>query len=471
MNEKKSIKNSPNSEGKKVVTVTFCGGATGPTGSNFLVEIENHKFLVDCGMFQGKEISEGRNNESFLYKPSEIEVLFVTHSHLDHIGRIPKLIQEGFRGIIYSTPPTKEITELMLMDSLNVLTRQARARGEEAPYSGNDIKTIMSLWQTKKYGEVIEMKNGSSVIFRDSGHILGSAMIEIKYNDKKLLFTGDLGNTPAPLLKDTEKINDVEYIIMESVYGDRNHEDKEIRGELLKKAVLEIIRKKGTLLIPVFSIERTQEMLFEFNRMVEKGEIPMVPIFLDSPLAIKVTRVYKKYENYYNEKAKEIIRSGDDIFQFPMLRFTMEHNDSLAIDVVEEPKIIMAGSGMSNGGRILRHEKKYLSDPQNALLLVGFQAAGTLGRELQEGAKKVSIDDEDVKVKAKVSSIHGYSAHKDSDNLLDFVEEATEKDKLRKVFVVLGEPKSSLCLSQKIRDYLEVDAQVVREGSSVELSF
>ena len=464
-------KNLPVDGEKKSLTLTFCGGASGPTGSNFLVETEKHKFLIDCGMFQGKEIREKRNDEPFSYEPSKIDMLFVTHSHLDHIGRIPQLIQSGFRGRIYSTPPTKDITELMLTDSLRVLTRQAHLHGEEPPYTEEDVRTIMDLWQTRSYGETIEMDNDLRVVFRDAGHILGSAMVEIEYNDRKILFTGDLGNTPTPLLHDTENIDDVACIIMESVYGDRNHEDKDIRRELVKKAILETIRKKGTLMIPVFSIERTQEMLFELNYLVEKGEIPMVPIFLDSPLAIKVTRIYKKYESYYNDNARDIIKSGDDIFKFPMLRFTEKHNDSLAIDHIEEPKIIMAGSGMSNGGRIVRHEKNYLGDPKNTLLLVGFQAAGTLGRELQDGAKKVVIDDEEVKVRAKVETIRGYSAHKDSDNLLDFVAEATEKNELRKVFVVLGEPKSSLFLAQRIRDYLDVDAQVVHEGDSVELLF
>ena len=456
---------------QKSLKITFCGGATGPTGSNFLVETEKNKLLIDCGMFQGKEISTEKNKESFSYKPSEVEILFVTHSHLDHIGRIPKLIQDGFRGKIYSTPPTRDITELMLVDSLRVLTRQAHLRGEEPPYSEEDVNTIMNLWQTKDYGEVVDVNNDLKVVFRDAGHILGSAMVEIEYNNKKMLFTGDLGNTPAPLLHDTEKIKDVAYIVMESVYGDRNHEDKDIRRSLVKKAILETINKNGTLMIPVFSIERTQEMLFEFNHLVEKGEIPMIPIFLDSPLAIKVTRIYKKYESYYNDKARDIIKSGDDIFKFPMLRFTEKHKDSLAIDHIEEPKVIMAGSGMSNGGRIVRHEKNYLGDSKNMLLLVGFQAAGTLGRELQEGAKKVVIDDEEVLVRAKVETIHGYSAHKDSDNLLEFVEQATEKEILKKVFVVLGEPKSSLFLSQKIRDYLDVDSQVVQDGASVELLF
>jgi len=456
---------------QKILTLTFCGGASGPTGSNFLIESEEHNFLIDCGLFQGKDISDQENNTPFSYQPSKIDTLFITHAHLDHIGRIPKLVQEGFCGVIYSTPPTKDIAELMFMDSMNVLAQQARRKNKKPPYTEKDVQKIMKLWQTRAYRDPIKITNNLSIILRDAGHILGSAMIEIIYNKHKLLFTGDLGNTPAPLLHDTEKVNDAKYIVMESVYGDRNHEDKNIRRVLLRRIILETVRKKGVLLIPVFSIERTQEMLFEFNHMVEKKEIPLIPIFLDSPLAIKVTEIYKKYEDYYNANARDIIKSGDDIFKFPMLRFVPQHNDSLAIAHIDKPKVIMAGSGMSNGGRIVRHEKEYLSDPNNTLLLVGFQVAGTLGRELQEGAKKVLIDDEKIIVQARVETIHGYSAHKDSDNLLDFIEQANEHGKLNKVFVALGEPRSSCFLAQKIRDYLDIDTQVAQPDERINLLF
>jgi len=456
---------------QKKLTLTFCGGASEPTGSNFWVKSEEHSFLIDCGLFQGKDISAQKNNETFSYQPSEIDALFITHAHLDHIGRIPKLVQDGFCGIIYSTPPTRDIAELMFMDSMNVLTQQAYRKNEKAPYTEKDVQKIMKLWRARAYREPININNDLSIIFRDAGHVLGSAMVEIKYNNNKLLFTGDLGNTPAPLLYNTEKINDAKYIVIESVYGDRNHEDKETRRNILRQTILETTRKKGVLLIPVFSIERTQEMLFELNYMVENKEIPPIPIFLDSPLAIKVTDIYKKYEDYYNNNAKDIIKSGDDIFKFPLLRFVPKHRDSLAISYVDNPKVIMAGSGMSNGGRIVRHEKEYLSDANNTLLLVGFQAAGTLGREIQEGAKKIIIDDEQIIIRARVKTIYGYSAHKDSDNLLDFIEQANENGKLNKVFVALGEPRSSCFLAQKIRDYYDINAQVAQPNESVNLLF
>ncbi|MCK5027082.1 MAG: MBL fold metallo-hydrolase [Candidatus Pacebacteria bacterium] len=456
---------------KKQATLTFCGGAIGPTGSNFLFETEKKALLVDCGFFQGEKLNENKNDDPFLYEPKKIDILFITHAHLDHIGRIPKLIQEGFRGKIYSTPPTKEITELMLTDSLRVLTRQARETGGEAPYSEEDIITIMSLWDVCEYHEKIVVDDDTNVIFYDAGHILGSAMVEISYNGKKILFTGDLGNTPAPLLYDTETPQDISCLVMESVYGDRNHEDKKVRRELVRQAILQTVKNNGTLMIPVFSIERTQEMLFELNYLVEHNEIPLLPVFLDSPLAIKVTDIYKKYQHYFNDKTKDIIKSGDDIFNFPMLRFTKTRDESMVIADVDGPKVIMAGSGMSNGGRIVHHEKKYLEDPKNTLLLVGYQAVGTLGRRLQEGQKKVVINDKEVNVRAKIMTIHGYSAHKQSDDLLEFVATLAESDELKQVFVVLGEPRSSMYLSQKIRDYVGVTASVVKDGQSVDLLF
>lgn len=456
---------------KKHATLTFCGGALGPTGSNFLFETEEKKALVDCGLFQGEEISDVKNEESFPYEPSEIDTLFVTHTHLDHIGRIPKLVQGGFRGKIWSTPPTRDIAELMFHDSRQVLERQARQRGGEAPYTEDDIRMIMSLWETKRYHEEIPLDPDTRVRFLDAGHILGSAMVEITYNERKILFSGDLGNTPAPLLHDTEVPSDISCLVMESVYGDRNHEDKEERQDIVRRTIKETISRKGTLIIPVFSIERTQDMLFELNHLVENNEIPSVPVFLDSPLAIRVTEVYKRYQDQFNDSARDLISSGDDIFRFPMLRFTEAREDSMAIAEVDGPKIIMAGSGMMNGGRIVHHAKRYLPDHKNTLLLVGYQAVGTLGRRLQEGEKSVYIEDEKIPVRAEVVTIHGYSAHKQSDDLIDLVAGMAKSDTLRKVFVVLGEPHASLFLAQKIRDLIGIDASVPRDGESVELLF
>lgn len=452
----------------KKMKVAFYGAAGEVTGSNFLIEVEGRKILIDCGFFQGGKIGDDKNYDKFAYDPGEIEALFVTHAHLDHIGRIPKLSKEGFKGKIYSTHPTRNIAEFMLIDSMGVLAKEAAQGGAPALYSEEDVRLSMKLWEGFEYHEPITI-GGLTFVFRDAGHILGSAMVEITYNGKKILFTGDLGNSPAPLLKDTEEISDITYLVMESVYGDRNHEPLHERKRRTEEVIEDTVVAGGALMIPAFSLERTQDLLFEINNLVEHKRIPSVPFFLDSPLAIKVTEVYKESEKYYNKETRSIIKSGDDIFNFPGLRVVSKTEDSKDIRNFPNPKIIMAGSGMSNGGRIIHHEKIYLSDPKSTLLLVGYQAAGTMGRQLQDGAKQVRILGQDVEVRARIVNITGYSAHKDSDNLFQFVEPTT--DTLKKVFVVHGEPKASLYLVQRLRDYLGLNAEMPLEGDVVELEF
>lgn len=453
----------------KKLKLTFYGGTGTVTGANFLLENKDKKILVDCGLFQGEKIGDDSNREPFPYKPSDIDILIITHAHIDHIGRVPKLVKDGFRGKIYSTKPTMELTEIMLIDSVRVLTREAQRDNLEPIYREEDVKQAMTLWEGFPYHQEVDLGDGFKMNFRDSGHILGSAMVDIIYNGKKIVFTGDLGNSPAPLLKDTEDIDDADYIVMESVYGDRNHESKEDRKTQLEDIIEETMSNNGVLMIPAFSLERTQDLLFEINDLVEKRRIPRVPIYLDSPLAIKVTAIYKQNEDYFNREAQNIIKSGDDIFKFPGLKFTSDAEASKAINGVPNPKIIIAGSGMSNGGRIIHHEKRYLPDPKSTLLLVGYQAIGTLGRILEEGAKEVTILGDVVPVKARIAKIQSYSSHKDSDNLVDFV--ANDAKRVKRVFLVMGEPKSSLYLSQKLRDYLGISAVVPLANESMELEF
>jgi metallo-beta-lactamase family protein len=268
-----------------------------------------------------------------------------------------------------------------------------------------------------------------------------------------------LGNSPSILLKDTEDITDANYILMESVYGDRNHKPKDERTKKLKQVIEDTIKYKRALIIPTFSLERTQMMIYEMNKLFESGDIKThMPVFLDSPLAIKITGIYEKYTQDFNEQARADIKSGDDIFNFPGLKFIVQSGESRMIEKVPNPKIIMAGSGMSTGGRVISHENYYMSNPNAEILFVGYQAAGTLGRQLQDGARSVTIFGENREVRAKIDSIAGYSSHKDSDHLVGFVEKAAENRKLKKVFVVMGEPKASMFLVQKLRDNLGVDA-------------
>jgi len=449
--------------------LTFFGGAGNVTGSNFLFEAGDKKILVDCGFFQGCDVCDEKNRAPFPYDPKSIDILFVTHAHLDHAGRIPKLVREGFRGKIISTPPIKDIAELILLDSLGILRKESKKNRQALIYDKHDVEKTMGLWESVPYHEEILIKEGLTALLRDAGHMLGSAMIDITYYGKRIVFSGDLGNSPTPLLRDSEVISGVKYLIMESVYGDRRHETKTERKDILEDIIEGTTKKGGTLLIPAFSIERTQEILFEIEAMMENNKIPLIPVFLDSPLAIHVTEIYKKYEDYYNTKVQYAITAGEDIFAFPQLHFTLKTEESKKIHQFGNPKIIIAGSGMSNGGRIVYHEKRYLPDPATTLLIVGYQAPGSVGREIQDGAKHVTILGERVEVNARVETISGYSSHKDTDGLFHFA--ANTADGLEKAFIVMGEPKSSAFLTQRLRDYIGINALVPREGESFELEF
>lgn len=452
----------------KKLKLSFYGGTGEVTGSNFLIEGGGKKILVDCGLYQGSKIGDARNLNPLLYNATEVDALFVTHAHIDHIGRIPKLVKDGFRGDIYSTSPTKEIGDLSLVDSLGVLGKEAKRDNHPVIYHEEDVTRAMKQWKTVKYHEPIIIGD-FSVVFRDAGHILGSAMVEITYNGKKILFTGDLGNSPAPLLRDTEAVTDADYMVIESVYGDRNHESVDERKKRTEQVIEDTISSGGALMIPAFSIERTQDLLLEINNLVENKRIPPVSIFLDSPLAIKVTKVYRESQDFFNKEALGIIHGGDDIFNFPGLKLTPTTEESKRIIDYPNPKIIIAGSGMSNGGRIVHHEQHYLGDPKSTLLLIGYQAVGTPGRMLQEGAKKIRINGEDIDVRARVVNISGYSAHKDGDHLFKFVKATA--DTLKTIFVVHGEPKTTMFFVQRLRDYLGLNAYAPQAGESVELDF
>ncbi len=456
----------------KKLKVTFCSGAGTVTGANFLIEardeqgMKGKKFLVDCGLVQGEKVADDQNWDPFPYNVSEIDYLFVTHAHVDHLGRIPKLIADGFKGKIYSTPPTLGLAPAMLEDTMSILARD-HEHGLDKIYTKENVDKAISLWEGIPYHRAINIEGGFTVTFRDAGHILGSAMVEIVYNGKNIIFTGDLGNSPSPFLPDTEKVTDADYVIMESVYGDRNHESRNERKKMLESVIEDNYRRKGSLIMPTFSLERTQELLFEINDLVENRRIPEMPIFLDSPLAIRLTTVYRKFADYFSVAAQKLISAGDDIFTFPGLKVTVKTEESKMILTTPDPKIIIAGSGMSNGGRIVHHEQNYLPNENNTLLLTGYQSPGTLGRILQEGAKSVFIAGQKIEVNARVVTISGYSGHKDSDALLNFVEGMG--DRVQKIFVVMGEPKSELFLVQRIRDFLGLYAYAPQAKETIEL--
>lgn len=454
--------------------LTFHGAAGEVTGANFLLEMDGKRILVDCGLHQGTRSEEDKNWTSFAYDPASIDVLFVTHSHSDHIGKIPKIVKDGFRGEIYSTAPTRDISKLMFEDAIGLLQEEAKARAEnETLYDQADIDHAMKLWKTVPYHDKLSLTPNVTVTPYDAGHVLGSAMYEFAYTKdgatKRILFTGDLGNTPTPLLRDTEVSETPNFLLMESVYGDRNHEDRDSRTQRLQEIIQDTVRQHGTLMIPSFSLERTQEILFELNEFVEQGRIPRVPIYLDSPLAIEITEVYRKYPDYLNKNARSLVQKGDDIFDFPGLVVTRTRDESKEINRSEDPKIIIAGSGMMNGGRIIHHARQHLGESRATLLLVGYQAVGTLGHLIQSGQKSVTINGDSVDVRCRVETISGYSGHKGSDQLVEFVDDI--KANLEEVFCVMGETKSQMFLAQRLRDQVGVHAVAPEDGQKTELFF
>ncbi len=460
-----------------MVTIQFCGGAQSVTGGNYLINNGNIKFLIECGLLQGKAEADEWNYQPFPYDPAEVKFLIATHAHIDHIGRIPKAVKDGFLGDIYSTHPTKDFSEVSLLDTVHIMESDNR----RLPlFDQADVHQSMKQWKGVEYGDIIEVDQNVSFRFQDAGHILGSAVTEVWILDPetgkriKLVTSGDLGNTPSVLLRNYDYVKEADYVMVEAAYGDRIHEQTDIRKDILRQAVRDIIERKGVLIIPTFSIERTQDILYELNDIVENhsgegkilGRVGKIDVYLDSPLAIKSTEIHEKYPQYYNPEARKLAKE-DDVFDFPFFQMTADRNSSMAINTAPQPKLIMAGSGMSTGGRILYHEQKYLSDPNNMILFVGYQAPHTLGRRILDGESPVRIHGKDVENKIEVRKVDGYSAHADQNMLLDWV---SGFESPKKVFVIQGETDASFALANRIISDLEYEAIVPEENQIIHLS-
>ncbi len=442
--------------------LTFFGGTKIVTGSLYLFEFSGKKIIVDCGLIQGSRFLEEKNFEKWPFDPQEIDYIFITHSHLDHIGRLPKIVKDGFKGTIFSTAPARDFSYWLLKDSSHILKREANYLGKNILYNENDIEKTMSLWKEINYHKPVFFDD-LEVEYFNAGHILGSAFISFKTPLGRLVFSGDLGNSPMPLLPPLEKIPpDTKWVLIESAYGDRLHEKAEKRKEILEDMIEEVTLSRATLMIPAFAMERTQEILYELNDLVENKKVPQIESFLDSSLALRLTEVYKNYKNYFSKSALSQVVKGDDLFDFPHLHFIHSHSESEAIKNVSPPKLVIAGSGMMHGGRILSHLLNYLPDKNNILLIVGYQAKGSLGRRLLEGQKKVKIYGQEIEVKAQIREIHGYSAHADQRQLLEWIEPA--KNSLKNVFVVQGEEGPAEALATKIKDEFAIKAEVPEEN-------
>ena len=475
------------------MNITFLGATKMVTGSNFLVEGAGKKFLVDCGMYQGKSAEEMENESPFLYDVRDIDFMLLTHAHIDHSGRIPKLYNEGFRGPVYATKATCDLCEIMLPDSGHIQQqenewknnkRKRKGLKQEPPlYTVDDAIRSLEIFKPVEYDKIIDIDENIHVRFNDAGHMLGSAIIEvwIKENGetKKIVFTGDLGNNDIPLLSSPTMIDDADYLVMESTYGDRLHVKTENKAQLFLDIVSETLDNGGTVVIPSFAVGRTQEILYELNMIKEERskdekfqekyeKLMKVPVYVDSPLAISATEVFKKNENLFDDETKEIMERGDNPLEFTGLKFTKTADESKALNESEEPSIIISASGMCEVGRIKHHLKHNIWNPKSTILFVGYQAPGTLGRTIIDGAKQVKIFGEEFSVKAKIEYIEGYSGHADQEWLLNFIYSFIKKPK--HIFLVHGEPNGQLVLKDKILESTKIPVTIPNYGEKYTLN-
>ena len=472
--------------------ITFLGATKTVTGSNFLVEGAGKKFLIDCGMYQGQSVEELENSAPFLFNVNEIDFMLLTHAHIDHSGRIPKLYNEGYHNPIIATKATCDLCEIMLPDSghiqeVEIEWKNRKRKREGKPpmpplYTAQDAINSLEIFQRVKYDEIIDVAENIQVRFNDAGHMLGSSIIEIWVTEngktEKIVFTGDLGNNDIPLLGSPTMIEDADYLVMESTYGNRLHIRNDEKANLFLNIVSETLEKDGTVVIPSFAVGRTQEILYELDKIKQNGaseefykkyeELMKVPVYVDSPLAISATEVFKKNMELFEEEVQEQIKRGENPLDFPGLRFTRTAEESKALNESNEPSIIISASGMCEVGRIKHHLKHNLWNPNSTILFVGYQAPGTLGRTIVDGAKKVKIFGEEIAVNARVEYIEGYSGHADQEWLMNFIYSFFTKPK--HIFLVHGEPEGQIVLKQKILEKTHIPVTIPEFGEVYELT-
>jgi len=458
--------------------IQFLGGARTVTGSCFYIRTSEIKALVDCGMFQGED-SYDINRAPFLFNPSEIDYLFLTHAHIDHSGLIPRLVKDGFRGKIVTTSATADLSELMLYDSAHIQktdsewhTKRAVRAGKEPVfplYTVDDVKASIPFFKKVSYGKIEHTGKGIKFRFLDAGHILGSGTLEVWFQDgrqeKKIVFSGDIGKKGNPILKDPSLAAEAEYVVMESTYGNRLHKGMPETIDELAEVIKGTFKKGGNVIIPAFAIGRTQDILYVLNRLVREGRLYNINIYIDSPLAEKATKTYLAHPECFDEEAQRILTAGS-VADSIRLRFTNSVDESIALNKIKSHAIIIAGSGMCEGGRIRHHLKHNLWRHECSIIFSGFQARGTLGRKIVDGAKTVRIFGEDIAVKAGIYTLGGFSAHADRKELLEWL--SSFKDSPQ-VFVVHGEEETSLQFSELIKERYGFVAHVPNKGEEYEL--
>src|SRR5213593_511925 len=466
--------------------LSFLGGATTVTGSQYLLETGNARVLIDCGMFQGSPNETVRNRLPFAYDPREIDALLLTHAHLDHCGLMPHLVASGFDGPIHTTDGTVELAGIVLLDAAKLqlefakraLRRERhhhhlpgdaeaelRAAGPEVTveideplYTEAEALTAIRHFKATKYDAEFEVAKGVTARFVDAGHILGSAIIVVRAGDRTLVFSGDLGRRSTPIIRDPTLLTDADYVLIESTYGGREHEPEAQAVAVLAETVNAVHDAGGVLLVPSFAVGRTQDLVWELDRLLAAKRIPQLPLFLDSPMASKATDIYRRHSAYFDEEMRALLSRKDDPLDYPGATVTNDVAQSRAIKDTAKPYMIVASNGMLTGGRVLSHLRDLIDDPTATLLFVGYQGEGTLGSYLQQGVKQATIDGQLCDVRCRVRSLDGFSAHADEPQLLDWIGSFAKGKHMgdpgfpRTVFVVHGDPAAELAIEPKIKN-------------------
>jgi metallo-beta-lactamase family protein len=468
----------------KMTTLRFLGAARNVTGSRHLLEVDGARVLVDCGLYQERHFKD-RNWDPFPVPPSSINSVLLTHAHLDHCGFLPKLVKEGFIGKIYCTDATAEITKIILLDSAHIQEEDAaykakrhKKEGRTGPYPEQplytvaDVEACFPLFSPVGYKSCILATDNIEACFFNAGHVLGSSIIKVTVTENSqkrvVLFTGDIGRPDRPIVESPDSFDQADYVVLESTYGDRVHEPAEDIKNAIARTLNAAIEKGGKIIIPSFALERSQEVLYYLNDLMLNNKIPRIKVFLDSPMAARITTVFKHHPEMFDKKMSELIKNHESPFEFAQLDIVQSTEESKSLNTLPGPFIIIAGSGMCTGGRVKHHLVNNISDPKNTVMFVGYQAVGTLGRNITDGQKKVRILGEDYEVRADIVKINGFSAHADKDELLNWLKKLRACP--RHVFVVHGEQNSALAFGKYISEQIGCKTTVPKYGQSVILN-